>query len=120
MQKTYVGGWQNFLFLNGWTKYHDTDGYQEPRYRRIGNIVYFEGLVKNPNNSPHNNICMVGESFRPKKTIQVPIAGQMNESGLGQKTLMLTILNNGVCFLQGVTTYKDMWLSLSGVYYFLD
>lgn len=120
MQKTYVGEWQNFLFLNGWTEYRDTGGYQEPRYRRIGNVVYFEGLVKNSNNSPHNNICMVGESFRPKKTIQVPITGQMNESGLGQKTLMLTILNNGVCFLQGVTTYKDMWLSLSGVYYFLD
>lgn len=64
-------GWITPSFENGWINY-DAAAYQPARYRKVGNIVYISGLVKN--GTPNQTIFTLPVGFRPLRNLHFATA----------------------------------------------
>lgn len=58
-------GWLDLVMLNGVQAYNEA---QKPQYRKINNVVYLRGVIKNILSFP-TNIAVLPEGFRPSKRI---------------------------------------------------
>lgn len=118
--KVFETDWTNMPFINGWTMYPSTS-YRRCQYKKVGNIVYLEGLITNSASSPNFNFATLPVGFRPSSIVQVPITGQLAEVGQGNKGIMLAINPNGNLNIQGYSSLPaNVWLSLSGAYFFIE
>ena len=116
-------GWisLNPYYLDGWQGYHNgTTEYQIGRFRKIGKIVYLDGIIENRNSNPLSTIATLPNGFRPSKKSHYAMASMYNEDGHGNKSKMLCIDTSGQVFLQGQDVVKDDWISLSGISFFID
>lgn len=58
-------GWLDLTMLNGVLAYNEA---QKPQYRKINNVVYLRGVIKNVLTFP-TNIAILPEGFRPSKRL---------------------------------------------------
>lgn len=105
--------------MNNWIYYPSTT-YRRAQYKKKENIVYLEGLVQNLQSTPNTVIGQLPLGFRPSSTVQVPITGQPNETAYSNKAIMLAITSDGRLSIQGYNLYNGVWISLSGVHFFID
>lgn len=101
-----VGGWVDFTYTTGWTDFGTGAGlYEGGRYRKVGDIVYLEGLVKRTSGSSYV-ITTLPTGFRPANR-------HMFASNQGGSFGRVDIENNGevIAHSSGLVTY----VTLSGI-----
>ena len=99
-------GWQTPTLLNGWSDFGD--GWQEARYRKIGNRVTIEGLVKD-GALPNSDIFSLPAGYRPTKSL---LFRQVAETG----DYVLTVNASGDVNLSSATGGGNAYVSISTTY----
>lgn len=114
-------GWLSLPFINSWQSYHSTE-YRQARYRKINGRVYIEGLAENKTDAPNRWIATLPVGFRPTATMQFPICGQMLEDNVSSdaRAPFIRIHPSGKVELQNSVLYMNIWISLSGINFFVD
>jgi hypothetical protein len=99
-------GWKSPTLLNGWQNYGGV--FARARYRKIGNAVYIEGLVKA--GTVGVPIARLDVGYRPSNTL---IFSQVSNTGFAR----VDIANDGYIYL---TSGGTGYLSLSGISFLVD
>ena len=105
------GAWSNWVEINsdtGWVTLSLLGNVQAyttgstPQYRKIGNVVYLRGSVKNVlvNNT---NICQLPEGFRPVGTSHNYIQNTTYANGSANMS-RINIGTDGIITIEGITT----------------
>ena len=102
-------GWQDLkpFLTNGWVEYSTAYAL---RYRKIGNVVFLEGLVKDGTES---NVLILPTGLRPTKTIYFSTAGCRN-SNVTDDHKALEISSTGNV---NPITYSTDWTSIQCMYF---
>jgi len=99
----YETPWIDATYENGWITHSTT--YSHARYKRIGNVVHIDGLVKDGTNN--NAIFRLPVGFRPSKRL---IKTSMHNNG----SFRLDVLTDGrVLPIAGGTTWVSINLSFA-------
>lgn len=100
----------NINFNESWCNYGGQ--YATAKWKKIGNIVQLEGLVKSNNFNGKTTICTLPNNISPKQRLIFTL--NQNET-----QFRVDVLPNGtVVYCAGIN--KHSWISLNGINYILD
>lgn len=95
--------WVTPTLINGWVMHNST--YGTLQYRKIGDVVYLRGIIKNSSNSSGAFFTMP-PGYRPAISMVFP---GVTEDKLSD----LYLTNGGVCTVSG--SFAGKWVTLSGI-----
>lgn len=87
------------------------------RERRIGNIVYLQGLASSSSAPKDSTVGYV--TNKPPKKLYFPLGTSMAEDATGNKAKVLTIDTEGKVVIHG-SSITDAWVTFSGISYPVD
>jgi len=104
--------WQNLTLKNSWVAYGAAR--VTPRIRKILDVVYIEGVMKNGTDTAGINVFNLPDAnYHPAKAISVPVAcSEVVHGGTDYGVPRLLIQANGFCNLygvQGLSTADISW-----------
>lgn len=100
---SYDSGWLYPTFQNGWVDYDSTYGYT--RYRKINNVVYIEGLIKNGTISTSLPCFTLPVGYRPAHRL---LTSTFSNNAIGR----LDVDTNGyVIPYSGSNAWYSVWCS---------
>jgi hypothetical protein len=105
---TVPGAWTALGLQNNWVSYDGGVTYAHPQYRKVGDIVYVRGLIKNGTITNGTPVANLPVGFRPPLQLHFPTVSN-------DAFTLLRILSNGDITV-GVGANAG-WLSINGLHF---
>lgn len=111
----YDTGWQTLALTSDFVSTGDS---YIAAYRKIGNIVYLRGLIQRNGSSTGLKVATL--PYSPSQPSYFSVATQLSEDSYENKAKAVSVVAPGELNLHFGNITGANWLSLSGVFYFVD